>query len=105
MNQINQMYALYEFMRTGDTAALLEENIPMTRDNICLTESSLTVPQEDSPSSNELVYHPNLIATDDQWHKLVKIMGQKFPPQRFVPIKVRAHKYNNTNPDMNVINI
>ncbi|OQR92895.1 hypothetical protein THRCLA_08592 [Thraustotheca clavata] len=88
--QMNQMYALYEFLRCGETAALLEENIPMTKEEIRL-DASLIVPSDVQPENK--VYRPNLIAGDDIWQKFVQNIGQKFPPKRRVPIQDRIISY------------
>ncbi|OQR87544.1 hypothetical protein ACHHYP_08532 [Achlya hypogyna] len=88
--QMNQMYALFEFLRTGETASLLEENIPMTKDEVKLG-ASLLVPSDVAPES--LVHRPNLIASDSIWQKFVQNIAQKFPPKRYVPIQDRIISY------------
>ncbi|KAF0719585.1 Aste57867_935 [Aphanomyces stellatus] len=83
--QVNQMYALYEFLRSGDTTSLLEENIPMSKESIVL-DDTLAVPDE-VPSA--VLERPELIPSDDQWNKFVQDVSYKFPPKRFVPIQDR----------------
>ncbi|KDO24638.1 hypothetical protein SPRG_10171 [Saprolegnia parasitica CBS 223.65] len=88
--QMNQMYALFEFLRSGETASLLEENVPMTKDEVPLGPS-LLVPSDVAPES--AVRRPNLIASDGMWHKFVQNVAQKFPPKRHVPIQDRIISY------------
>ncbi|KDO16999.1 hypothetical protein SPRG_17522 [Saprolegnia parasitica CBS 223.65] len=88
--QMNQMYALFEFLRSGETASLLEENVPMTKDEVPLGPS-LLVPSDVAPEG--VVRRPNLIASDGMWHKFVQNVAQKFPPKRHVPIQDRIISY------------
>ncbi|RHY55991.1 hypothetical protein DYB30_005809 [Aphanomyces astaci] len=89
-SQMHQLHALYEFLRSGDTTSLVEENIPLTKE-LHLLEASLAVPGEDR--GGMVLDSPALLATDDQWSKFVQDVAQKFPPKRFVPIQDRLVSY------------
>ncbi|KAH9114213.1 hypothetical protein AeMF1_011706 [Aphanomyces euteiches] len=88
--QMNQMFALFEFLRSGDTTALLQENVPLTKEHVELNSSDLAVPGE---NVGQVADRPELIPTDDHWSKFVQDLAHKFPPQRFVPIQDRIVSY------------
>ncbi|RHY31121.1 hypothetical protein DYB32_003741 [Aphanomyces invadans] len=87
--QMHQLHALYEFLRSGDTTSLVEENIPLSKEPQVL-EASLVVPGEIPRATLD---GPALLATDDTWSKFVQDVAQKFPPKRHVPIQDRLVSY------------
>ena len=98
--ECEQLYSLFEFIRTGDTGPLLPQNRPdRKRSKVALeNQTDLTTPVV--VPSRDCVKRPDLISTTPQWKDFLNEIVYNFPPRKSQPIQERLMKRiarNNNN--------
>ncbi|TYZ68208.1 hypothetical protein PybrP1_012984 [[Pythium] brassicae (nom. inval.)] len=80
-DSMNQLCALFEFIRSGDTSVLTPENNPLAS-----SESSA------SASGGALVRRRDLFEKSASWHAFVQALTVKFVPDRMLSVRERLVK-------------
>ncbi|GAB9463377.1 hypothetical protein Gpo141_00000839 [Globisporangium polare] len=86
METMNQLCALFEFIRNGDTAVLAPENNPV------IGNRSVSTSRGHSGSSAVSVRQADLFHKSESWHAFVQALTIKFVPERMLSVKERLVK-------------
>lgn len=85
VEKLNQLCALFEFIRNGDTTVLTPENNPIISDRHRMRVSPLS-------SGGEVVHRHDLFEANETWHAFLQALTIKFVPERMLSVKERLVK-------------
>lgn len=77
---MQQLCALFEFMRDGNTIPLVPENNPSFSDRARDLSSN---------NNSNVVRHQDLVHASDTWHSFLQALTTKFTPDRMLSVKER----------------
>jgi hypothetical protein len=88
MHSMNQLCALFEFIRDGDTSILTPENDPSLGDRY----QRLLRPSSTAASTVGIVRRLDLLDETDTWHAFVQALTIQFVPEHMLSVKERLVK-------------
>ncbi|KAF1326332.1 hypothetical protein FI667_g8513, partial [Globisporangium splendens] len=88
MHSMNQLCALFEFIRDGDTSVLTPDNDPSLGDRY----RRLLRPSSTAASTMEIVHRSDLLDETDTWRAFVQALTIQFVPERMLSVKERLVK-------------
>ncbi|RLN52352.1 hypothetical protein BBJ28_00005648 [Nothophytophthora sp. Chile5] len=88
LEPMNQLCALFEFIRSGDTEALAPENNPDSREQ-ALQNSRSGSATGNYGSEEHLVRCGDVVSGSNTWHTFLETLAIKFVPEKMLSVKER----------------
>lgn len=91
MDTMNQLCALFEFVRNGDASVLTPENSPMIGESSA-SEAAGSTSGGLKPETSGVVRRQDLFERSVSWHRFVEALTTKFVPDRMLSVRERLVK-------------